>query len=146
MDSFLIEGRHVMNEEQRLCEHLGITDEGICLACGVNISSDEFLDSLPDIPKGVLTDDLVGIVQLAQATAEEILSYRDPHNPSLNKISWVGTQLMRVPEAAVMKEVLPPSYIIAKEIGYRGTYQHWCEFCREAVENHSKDSHRIGIS
>lgn len=127
-----------MNDEQKLCEHLDITDDGICSACGINIGSDEFLNSLPEIPKGALTDDLMGIIQLAQATAEEIISHRDPHNPSLNKIGWVGTQLMRMPEAAVMKEVLPPSYIMAKEIGYLGTYRRWCEFCMEAVENYSQ--------
>jgi len=123
-----------MTEEQNLCEHSDFTDEGICLVCGIDIGSEEFINSLPELPEGmgaIPEDNLMGIIQLAQATAEEILSYRDPHNPALNKISWAGAQLVRIPDAAVWKEVLPPSYAIAKTLGYRGTYERWVEVCKD---------------
>ena len=112
------------------CEHDEISDAGICKFCGMDITSQEFLDTLP-LPLDSQLGDIVGIIKVAQATAEEILSYRDPHNPALNKISWAGAQLVRTPDAAVWKEVLPPSYAIAKTLGYRGTYERWVEVCKD---------------
>jgi hypothetical protein len=119
------------------CGHDEITDEGICKACGVDITSQEFMDSLPEPPPDSQLGDIPGIIKVAQETAEEFLrrqaECRDPHNPSQPKFRWVGTQLIRPPRETIWMDVVRPSYAIVKQLGYRGTLQRWDEICMEYV-------------
>lgn len=121
------------------CQHLDITDQGICKACGVDITSQEFLDSLPEAPPDSELGDICGLVRLAQETAEEFVrrqaDIRDPHNPAQPKIRWVGTQMVRVPRETIWTEILRPSFARAKKLGYRSDYERWQDICMEYVHS-----------
>jgi|ERR1700739_357731 len=118
------------------CLHLDITDEGMCLVCGVNITSDEYINSLPEVPPGSLVGDLMGMIQLAQATAEQLAIAR--------RIRWVGTLMIRVPEEALWKEILPASFTTAKQLGYRGDFERWSIICKEYLEKINENYGRKG--
>jgi len=55
------------------CEHDEISDAGICKFCGMDITSQEFLDTLPLVPLDSQLGDIPGIIRVAQETAEEFL-------------------------------------------------------------------------
>ena len=118
------------------CTHEEITDEGICVACGVDITSEDFLDSLPEPPAGSNLGDIPGIIKVAQDTADEfvrrVAECRDPLKPE-PKLRWVGTQLLRPTREMIWLEVIRPAYAIAKKLGYRGTFERWDEICLEYV-------------
>lgn len=121
------------------CEHDEISDAGICKSCGTDITSQEFLDTLPEVSPDFQLGDIMGIIKLAQATAREFLDRvetdRDPHNPSQPKLKlrWMGNQLMRPPRETVWMEVLQPTFDLAKGLGYRGNMERWESVCMEYV-------------
>jgi hypothetical protein len=103
-----------------MCDHDNIADNGICMSCGVDINSQEFLDSLPPAPEDLsYLGDLMGIIRIAQTTAQEYTR-----------------RLVTEPQPElVWAEILPPSFIVAKVLGYRGDYQRWGEVCKEYTEH-----------
>lgn len=55
------------------CEHAELSDAGICQTCGVDITSQEFVDSLPEPPESLdYLGDMMGLIHLAQVVAWEI--------------------------------------------------------------------------
>jgi hypothetical protein len=119
------------------CEHEEITDEGICKTCGVDITSQAFLDSLPEPPPDSQLGDIMGIIRVATTTAEEFLVHledcRNPLCPNQPKLRWMGTQLVRPSRGEVWSEVVKPAYTLAQELGYRGAFERWNEICLEYV-------------
>jgi hypothetical protein len=115
------------------CAHIELTDEGVCKFCGVDTASQQFMDSLPEVPPGRLGD-LVSIVKLAEATAKEYLHHQDPHNPKLPKLCWAGTQLIRMPSKISWADMIHDSYPTAKKLGYRGSLEKWSEVCEDFME------------
>ena len=111
------------------CEHAELSDAGICQTCGVDITSQEFLDSLPEAPPDSQLGDTMGIIRVAMATAQEYIdrvqAVRDPNSPGQPKMRWVGTQLVRPPRESIWLEVLRPAFTRAKELGYRGDFERW---------------------
>ena len=122
-----------MNDKQLSCDHVNITDDGICMLCGVDITSQEFVDSLPEAPEDLsYLGDLMGIIQLAQETARE---YVKRCSTELPKFRWVGTQLIRTSPDEIWENVLPPTFVVAKCLGYRGNYGRWMDVCKEYAEH-----------
>jgi hypothetical protein len=117
------------------CLHLEITDEGICTTCSIDITSDEFIDSLPEALFTKSLGDLLGILTLTKATVELYHSYRadnrDPNNPSLFKLRQVGNQIVRIPDSILWAEIVQPAYVAAQRIGYLGSYERWDAICKE---------------
>jgi hypothetical protein len=101
-----------------------------CLDCGKHI------EGLPDVPEPHLGD-IVGIAKLMDATAKTfaqlVRENTDPKNPSLPRLRLVGGQMMRLPHKMLFKDLLGPSYVAAKSLGYRGTFERWGEMVQEAV-------------
>jgi hypothetical protein len=122
-----------MDEKQLFCDHPNITNAGICTSCGVDITSQEFIDSLPEAPEDLsYLGDLMGIIRLAQETAHEYLKRSKYAEP---KFRWVGTQLIRSCPEGVWADVLEPSFLVAKTLGYRADYERWAVVCKEYAEN-----------
>jgi hypothetical protein len=114
------------------CPHLYITDEGVCTLCGVDTTSQEFLDSLPEAPNpDASLGDIVGIVSLIETVVDAYLEVKDPHNPNLPKLRFVGNQIMRIPDGISWTGVCQSAYSSAKTLGYRGTSERWEELCTE---------------
>lgn len=118
-----------MENKPPFCNHSDITDMGICKSCGVDVTSKEFIDSLPEDSNYL--GDLMGIIQLAQATAKEYLKRSTDSKP---KFFWVGTQLMRITSEMIWDDILKPSFIVAKELGYRGDHDRWASVCKDYIE------------
>jgi hypothetical protein len=80
---------------------------------------------------------ITGIVNLIETTAKShaqaIRENTDPKNPNLPRLRLVGGQLMRLPHKTLFKDLLGPSYISAKALGYRGTFERWGEMIWEAT-------------
>lgn len=133
-----------MEDKQLICDHLDITDTGNCKICGIDITNQEFIDSLPEAPENLnYLGDLMGIIQLAQATARE---YARRNSVITNpKFRWVGTQLMRTSSEALWADVLQPSFIVAKVLGYRGDCERWTEVCKEYYIGLSSSSNVIEL-
>lgn len=119
------------------CLHLSVSDEGICVDCGVDINSPEYLASLPPVSDKELGD-IVNIIRLAEATAvaftELVAINTDPNNPALPRLRLVGGQLLRLPHETLWAPLLKPSFQEAKQLGYRGTYQRWGEIVKDFYE------------
>ena len=108
-----------MEIREPICIHMELTEDGICGSCGVDITSQEFLDSLPEVPDNLNLGDIVGIARLAQATAEEYVTREsEGRNLGVKYDLWI----------------LEPSYQAAKQLGYRGTYSRWTAICKDYVE------------
>ena len=107
------------------CEHLDFNDEGVC-SCGMDVTSQEYINSLPEVPETNLGD-LMGIIRLAQDTATL-------YHERCNTLQWVGAQIIRPPSEVVWSSLLEESFFAAKSFGYRGDYQRWSEICKEYAE------------
>jgi hypothetical protein len=98
-----------------------------CVDCGKAI----------DMPNHPCPDlgDIAGIAKLREITARGMDNLEkgntDPKNPKLPRLRMVGTVMVRVPHTVVFREILVPSYMAAKRLGYRGTYQRWQELVQE---------------
>lgn len=101
----------------------------LCADCGKHID-------LPDVPAPNLGD-IPGIIRLVQATAKTyaqlIQENTDPKNPRLPRLQLIGGQLIRIPHKMLYKNMLAPSYLAAKALGYRGTFERWGEMIWEAT-------------
>jgi hypothetical protein len=132
-----------MDSPTTACPHFDITDEGICIECSIDISSDEFLDSLPEAPATETLGDLMGILRLARATAELFIEQRegnrDPTNPALFKLRTVGVHIMRLPDSVFWTGILQPSYVTAKALGYRSSFDCWSTICKDYLDELNKD-------
>jgi hypothetical protein len=122
--------------EEQPCLHLEVTDEGLCTLCGTDITTQEFADSLPECPASSKTDaaDIIKIVTLAKATAEEYIVSQDPNNPQLPKLRWIGTQMVRLPGRVLWLEYVATSFAQAKQLGYKGNTVRWAEILKEFVD------------
>lgn len=112
------------------CPCLIPDDNDNCVDCGKHI---EILDAgeppnLGDIP---------GIVKLIESTArtytDMVKENTDPKNHSLPRLRLVGGYFMRIPHKDLYKAILMPSYVSAKALGYRGTFERWTEMIYEAA-------------
>jgi hypothetical protein len=123
-----------MNEQA--CLHLEVTDEGVCIECGVDITSQEFADSLPEVPEAskAAMGSIVKIITLAKTTAEDYIVSQDPVNPQLPKLRWIGTQMVRLPGTTLWMDYVNKSYAEAKRVGYKGTVVRWAEIIKEFVD------------
>ena len=95
---------------------------------GRNIDDPDFFPKI-EVPKNLLGD-ILAVCELVSAVNKEFNS---------KKFKWVGTQLIRVPDAIIWEEILKPSFLAAKEIGYRGDFERWCEICKEYVNNETEN-------
>jgi hypothetical protein len=81
--------------------------------------------------------DIGGICKLIDATAKTyarlVRENTDPGNPRLTRLRMVGGTMVRIPHKAILKNVLGPSYVSAKALGYRGTFERWGDLVWEAV-------------
>jgi hypothetical protein len=112
-------------EDFASCLHLDLTDEGVCKLCGTDITTEEFVESLPEVPGGTANlGDIMGIVKLARATAEGYLG-------TTPKFRWAGTQLIRSPDKMRWTEACNATFPIAQTLGYRGDNDRWVEVCRD---------------
>lgn len=107
-----------------------IPDENFnCIDCGKPIKVAEV-----DPPN---LGDIAGIVKLIDATAKSyvqlIRENTDPKNPSLPRLRLVGGRMVRIPHKMLYKDLLGPSYLAAKSLGYRGTFERWGELVWEAT-------------
>jgi hypothetical protein len=100
-----------------------------CVDCGKHID-------MPDVPAPNLGD-ITGIVKLIDVTAKTyaqmIQENTDPKNPSLPRLRLVGGLLMRIPHKMLYKDMLGPSFLAAKALGYRGTFESWGETIWDAT-------------
>ncbi len=100
-------------------------DKEDCLDCGQHVGEP------PDL------GNLTGIVNLIEETAKSharlITENTDPKNPTQPRLRLVGGLLMRVPHKMLYKDLLGPSFIQAKALGYRGTFERWGEMIWEAT-------------
>lgn len=112
-----------------MCEHSEITDAGVCTSCSVDVTSQEFVDSLPEAPENLrYLGDLLGLIQLAQVTAQEYMRRSTETKPQFR---LVGAQLVRTSPDSIWVDVLQPSFPVAKALGYRGDCERWAEICKE---------------
>lgn len=107
-----------------------IPDENdCCIDCGKHIVMQEV-----DPPN---LGDIAGIVRLIDATAKTfaqlVRENTDPKNPKLPRLRLVGGRMIRIPHGSLYKDLLGPSYIAAKALGYRGTFERWGEMIKEAT-------------
>jgi hypothetical protein len=119
---------HAMAE--KACPCLFVADDGeTCIDCGQHIE-------IPDVEVPDLGD-ITGIIRLidsmAKIYAQRIKDNTDPDNPSLPRLSMVGGQFLRIPHKLLYKDLLEPSYVEAKRLGYRGTITRWGEIVLEAA-------------
>lgn len=102
-------------------------EDGNCLACGKHLRM-----PAPDI------GDIKAICRLLEATTAaygRLLELdADPSKPELPKLRLVGPQIVRVPRSAVGHDLLRPSFVAARRLGYRGTYERWGELVRDGPE------------
>ena len=91
---------------------------------------------MPDVPAPNLGD-IMGICKLLDATAliytNLVRRNADPQNPSQPRLRIVGGQLTRLPHKVFFHDLVGPSFMKARRLGYRGTYQRWGELLREAI-------------
>lgn len=123
------------------CEH-PISEENRCLKCGEESvtarwrledideeNADKFWSDVASL--GGLGD-IRAICEIAAEANDEykdqIKENSDPKNPSLPKLSMVGTSLVRIPFKKLWKDVISVSYFLAKEKGYLGDLEMWEEF------------------
>ena len=101
-----------------------------CVDCGKRID-------LPEAPASLNLGDIPGIVRLLDATASTYLrlveANTDPRNPALPRLQMAGGMLVRVPHRSLLRKILKPSYVAAKTLGYRGTFERWGEMVEEAL-------------
>ena len=101
-----------------------------CVDCGKHID-------IPDAPAPPNLGDIAGIVRLIDATiktyAQLVRENTDPKSPNLPRLRLVGGQMIRIPHKALYKDLLGPSYVAAKALGYRGTFERWGELIDEAA-------------
>jgi hypothetical protein len=102
-----------------------------CLDCGRPI------EGLPEVPPELNLGDIAGIARLMDATAKTfaqlVRENTDPKDPTRPRLRLVGGQMMRLPHKMLFRDLLGPSYIAAKSLGYRGTFERWGEMIREAI-------------
>ncbi len=104
-----------------------------CLDCGKPIAG------MPEVPPDLdlQMGNIAGIAKLMDATARTfaqlVRENTDPRNPSLPRLRLVGGQMMRLPHKMLYKDLLGPSYVAAKALGYRGTFERWGEMVQEAT-------------
>jgi len=101
-----------------------------CIDCGKHIEMPEVTEP-PDL------GNIPGICKLIDSTVKTyeqlVQENTDPKNPTLPRLRLVGGQLMRISHKALYKDLLGPSYLAAKAMGYRGTFERWGEIIWEAT-------------
>jgi hypothetical protein len=109
------------------CPHLIPDEDGNCLECGAPLPELE----CPDL------GDILSIVRLIDETGrtcgELIRANRDPINSNLPRLRMVGGQFVRLPHAMIYRELLSPSYNLAKSYGYRGSFERWADLVNESI-------------
>lgn len=122
-------------KEAEVCHHLEVTDDGVCIECGTDITTQEFVDSLPDVPmpSKASIGNIIGIVALAKTTGEEFLASQEADSPEQPKLCWIGTQMVRLPKKTMWVDYISNSYYAAKELGYRGSMVRWAEIVRDLM-------------
>jgi hypothetical protein len=80
--------------------------------------------------------DIGSIIRLIDLTAKGMnviqKQNEDPDRPGLPRLRMVGHVMVRVAHSTVFRDFLVPSYMAARQLGYRGTYQRWNELVEEA--------------
>lgn len=111
------------------CPCLIPDDNDNCVDCGKHID-------MPTVGEPNLGD-IPGIVRLIETTAKHyeamVKENTDPKNPSLPRLRLVGGYFIRIPHKDLYKAILMPSYVDAKALGYRGTFERWTEMVYEAA-------------
>lgn len=101
-----------------------------CIDCGKPINMPEVV-AVPNL------GDIPGIVRLIESTAKNyydlVRDNTDPKNSSLPRLRLIGGHFMRIPHKDLYKAILMPSYVSAKALGYRGTFERWSEMVYEAT-------------
>jgi len=112
------------------CPCLIPDDDDNCIDCGKHID-------MPKVEPPPNLGDIPGIVRLIETTAKTyadmVKENTDPKNQSLPRLRLVGGYFMRIPHKDLYKAILMPSYVSAKALGYRGTFERWTEMVYEAA-------------
>lgn len=119
------------------CPCLIPDEQDNCIDCGKQID-------MPDVEAPNLGD-IGGIVRLIDNTAKSYVNLLkanvDPANPTLPKLRLIGGIFVRLPHETLYKAVLGPSFLEAKKLGYRGTFEHW----RELVYDATPEQHHAAL-
>jgi len=112
------------------CPHLIPDANNNCEDCGA---------PYPE-PEGTPEPDLGNIVEICKLIdrTREMFSKlieinTDPKNPALPRLRMVGGQMVRLPHKAICQSLIGPSFIKAKNLGYRGTQERWMEMVLEDI-------------
>jgi len=130
------------------CDHF-ITEGGKCIACGEPAGNPrwtmEELQKEIDI-QGAETfqqqylnapdfGNFPALNSLAQQTWAEYDSRatanEEPTRPQMPRLRMIGHRLMRIPFHQIWREVLGPSYDIARQLGYMEDFHKWQQFVKE---------------
>src|SRR5208337_131124 len=99
-----------------------------CIDCGKHID-------LPDVGELPNLGDIPGICKLIDETATTyeaaVKENTDPKDPSLPRLRFVGSKMIRLPHKALLTKTLKPAYKAAKALGYKGTFERWGELVQE---------------
>jgi hypothetical protein len=108
------------------CLHLEVDDGS---GCGVNVT--EIKEPAPNV------GNIGGIVKLINATVKTytqlVRENTDPKNPSLPRLRLIGGQFVRIPHKNIYNDLIGPSYIAARALGYRGGIGRWADLVRENI-------------
>ena len=127
------------------CDHF-ITEGGKCIACGEVVENPRW--TMEDLKKEETSEtfrakylndwdsgNIPAITSLAEQTWAEYdgraTANEEPDQPQKPRLRLIGHRLMRIPFHQIWREVLGPSYDIARQLGYRGDFQGWQQFVKE---------------
>ena len=112
------------------CPCLIPDDDDNCIDCGKHID-------MPQVSEPPNLGDIPGIVKLIESTAKHyeamVKENTCPKNPALPRLRLVGGYFIRIPHKDLYKAILMPSYVSAKALGYRGTFERWTEMVYDAA-------------
>lgn len=129
------------------CDHF-IAECGICIACGEPVDNPRWTmeelqkewDKPEDFQSQFMSDwkcsNIPEISQLAEQTWEEYdrraTFNEEPNRPQMPRLRLIGGRLMRIPFHQIWREVVGPSYDIARSLGYLEDYQKWQQLVKES--------------
>ncbi len=112
------------------CPCLIPDDDDNCIDCGKHID-------MPEVAVAPNLGDIPGIVRLIESTAKHyeamVKENTDPKNSTIPRLRLVGGYFIRIPHKDLYKAILMPSYVSAKALGYRGSFERWTEMVYEAA-------------
>ncbi len=114
------------------CPHLIPTEDWKCEECGADIPQPELPPNYePNL--GKVAAIAVHFNETCDQFSKIIKANSDPEDPTKPKMRMIGGQIIRLPHQMVIREMIGPSYIKAKKMGYRGTQKHWQEMVWEEI-------------